>query len=65
MAQIAKYEEGSMKKYNKILLTTIILVFSSAANAGVPVPEIDGAGMYIALGIIVSVAALLREKFKK
>lgn len=47
----------------KILTTGICLLFASSyAYAGVVVPEIDGAGMLVALALLGSMIALIRDR---
>lgn len=47
----------------KILTTGICLLFASSyAYAGLSVPEIDGAGMLVALALLASTVALIRDR---
>lgn len=47
----------------KILTTGVCLLFTSSyAFAGFSVPEIDGAGMLVALALLGSTIALLRDR---
>ena len=50
----------------KVTLAIFILTAPLTARATAPIaPEIDGTGLMITLGILVSSIALLRDKFKK
>jgi hypothetical protein len=40
-----------------------MLVIQQASAAGPVVPEIDGSGAIIAIGLVVGLVALIREKF--
>ncbi len=51
---------------NKFGLGVFVLFFASPVYASRPIaPEIDGAGLFLVLGLIVSVLALVRDKFNK
>lgn len=55
-----------MSKLNKLGLGVCGIVFSTPVFASsVVAPEIDGAGLFLVLGLVVSVLALVRDKFNK
>lgn len=55
-----------MKKTTLITLAFTLIAFSAPSLAGAPVaPEIDGSGLFIVLGIVISAVALAREKLTK
>lgn len=50
----------------QLIIAAVSLVSANSAFAGsVGVPEIDAAGAFIALAVVVSVVALIKEKFTK
>ncbi len=51
----------AMKMSSVVAAAYLFIV--EAAHATVAVPEIDGAGAIIGLGLVVGLAALIREKF--
>ena len=54
-----------MKNLKVAVLSLVgtMLVMPQATAAGNPVPEIDGSGAIIAIGLVVGLVALIREKF--
>ena len=55
-----------MSKLKEIVLGASGIVFASPVLASAPVaPEIDGAGLFLVLGLVVSVLALVRDRFNK
>ena len=50
-------------KMSTMIAATYLLTIEAAHANGVAVPEIDGAGAIIGLGLVVGLAALIREKF--
>lgn len=56
-----------MNKTTQLSLGLVLAGYSISSLAGtVPVaPEIDGAGIFLVLGIVISAVALVREKINK
>ena len=57
--------ESDMNKTNAVITTGITLFFATqqVSASEVIVPEIDGSGAIIAIGLIAGLVALVREKF--
>lgn len=56
-----------MNKMTQLSLGLVLAGYSMSSLAGgVPIaPEIDGAGIFLVLGIVISAVALVREKINK
>ena len=44
------------------LTAAAMTLLANNAFASIPVPELDGSGLVLALGLVVGVAALIRER---
>lgn len=63
---IFREEKGEIKmKCMKVIALSVVgtMLAIPQAYAAVPVPEMDGSGSIIAIGLVIGLVALLREKF--
>ena len=53
-----------MKSMKVTVLSVVLSMLAvQQAHAAIPVPEIDGSGAIVSIGLVIGLVALLREKF--